>query len=185
MGKRLSKIYTRTGDDGDTGLGDGNRISKDEPRVEAMGAVDELNSWLGLIVEELLTEGEAMRPLADFLRGSQHHIFDLGGEISIPGFTIIEARHVEQLEQKLDEMNEALAPLENFILPGGSRTIASLHLARSVCRRAERRVVTLGKSEEINLEGLKYLNRLSDLLFVAARHCAHVSETPEVLWQKS
>ncbi|XOV87321.1 MAG: cob(I)yrinic acid a,c-diamide adenosyltransferase [Pseudomonadota bacterium] len=185
MGKRLSKIYTRTGDGGDTGLGDGHRISKDEPRIEAMGAIDELNSWLGLIVEELLTDGDELRPLADFLRGCQHHIFDLGGEISIPGFTIIEARHVAKLEEQLDDMNATLAPLENFILPGGSRTIASLHLARSVCRRAERRLVTLGKKEEINLEGLKFLNRLSDLLFVAARHCAQVSETPEVLWQKS
>lgn len=183
MGKRLSKIYTRTGDDGETGLGDGNRIRKDEPRVEAMGDIDELNSWVGLIVEELLACDET-RGLAEFLRSQQHRIFDLGGEVSIPGFKLIEDGHVGAIESELDAMNEHLPPLENFILPGGSRVIASLHLARSVCRRAERRLVHLAREEDVNAAGIKFLNRLSDFLFVAARHCARVSETPEVLWQK-
>ncbi len=183
MGKRLSKIYTRTGDQGETGLGDGNRIGKDEPRVEAMGDIDELNSWIGMIVEELLTS-PATQELAEFLRSQQHRIFDLGGEVSIPGFKLIESHHVDAIEAKLDEMNADLAPLENFILPGGSHAIASLHLARSVCRRAERRLVRLSRDEDVNPDGLKYLNRMSDCLFVAARHCARVSETPEVLWQK-
>ncbi len=183
MGKRLSKIYTKTGDQGETGLGDGNRIDKDAPRVEAMGDIDELNSWIGMIVEGLGSE-TALDDVADFLRAQQHRIFDLGGEVSIPGFELIEPRHVEAIEVKLDEMNAELAPLENFILPGGSQLIASIHLARSVCRRAERRLVHLSRSETVNPEGLRYLNRLSDFLFVAARHCARVSETPEVLWQK-
>lgn len=183
MGKRLSKIYTRTGDQGETGLGDGNRIRKDEPRVEAMGDIDELNSWIGLIVEALIAD-DPTQDVGEFLRSQQHRIFDLGGEISIPGFSLINDDHVDAIEKKLDELNAHLPPLENFILPGGSQTIASLHLARSVCRRAERRLVRLSREEEVNAAGLRFLNRLSDFLFVAARHCARVSETPEVLWQK-
>lgn len=183
MGKRLSKIYTRTGDAGETGLGDGNRAAKDAPRVEAMGDIDELNSWVGLLVEEMKNVPE-LDDLADFLRQTQHRIFDLGGEVSIPTFRLIEARHVDAIERKLDEMNSELAPLENFILPGGSRLIASLHLTRAVCRRAERGLVHLSRDEDVNPEGLKFINRLSDFLFVAARHCAHVSDIAEVMWEK-
>lgn len=183
MGKRLSKIYTRTGDSGETGLGDGNRLFKDEPRVEAMGDIDELNSCLGLAIEELRADPD-LRELTDFLRQIQHRVFDLGGEVSIPGFKIIEAHHVELIETELDGMNQALEPLDNFILPGGSKIIASLHLARSVCRRAERKLVHLSRVEDVNTDGMHFLNRLSDLLFVAARHCARVSGTDEVMWRK-
>jgi len=183
MGKRLSKIYTRTGDRGETGLGDGHRVQKDAPRVEAIGDIDELNSWIGLIVEEMAGD-PSLAELAAFLRDCQHRIFDLGGEVSIPGYRIIEPRHTELVENKLDELNETLEPLANFILPGGSRLVASLHLARAVCRRAERRLVHLGRDEEINEDGLVFLNRLSDLLFVAARHCARATGAGEILWEK-
>ena len=185
MGKRLSKIYTRTGDLGETGLGDGNRIKKNAPRIEAIGSVDELNSLLGLLIEEILVQQHAgILPIGEFLRYSQHRIFDLCGELSIPDFRIITAKHVTDIEQRLDELNADLAPLENFILPGGSRLIATFHLARSVCRRAERDIVTLALSSSINEEGLKYLNRLSDYLFVAARYTAKSQGVSEVLWQK-
>jgi cob(I)alamin adenosyltransferase len=185
MGKRLSKIYTRTGDLGETGLGDGNRIMKDAPRVHAMGSVDELNSFLGLLIEEIYAQNHAeIQQIGEFLRYSQHRIFDLGGELSIPDFRIITANHVEAVEQHLDELNSELAPLENFILPGGSRLIATFHLARSICRRAERDLVTLSAETEINADGLKYLNRLSDYLFVAARYAAKSQDVEEVLWEK-
>ncbi|MEX2489404.1 MAG: cob(I)yrinic acid a,c-diamide adenosyltransferase [Pseudomonadales bacterium] len=185
MGKRLSKIYTKTGDSGETGLGDGSRISKNMPRVEAMGSVDELNSLLGVLVEEIRSEDNtALIPISEFLRQCQHRIFDLGGELSIPGYAIIHDHHVERIEEALDSINENLAPLENFILPGGSRSIATCHWARSVCRRAERDVVSLGETDEINEAGLKFLNRLSDYLFVAARQIAKVQGIPEVLWEK-
>ena len=185
MGKRLSRIYTRTGDNGETGLGDGTRISKDHPRTEAMGTVDELNSAIGMLIEEMRISGNTdLASLTSFLRYCQHRLFDLGGELSIPGFEIITPRHVEKTEQALDELNEHLQPLENFILPGGSRLIASAHLARAVCRRAERCVVTLGAQEDINPEALRFLNRLSDYLFVAARTCARLTNVNEVLWQK-
>lgn len=185
MGKRLSKIYTRTGDAGSTGLGDGKRIAKDDTRIEAIGAVDELNSWLGVSIESLNECGDTVAGLATFLRTCQHHIFDLGGELSIPGHRIIGAAHVDAIEEQLDLLNADLEPLTNFILPGGSRLIAELHIARSVCRRAERRVVTLAGNAEVNPEALKFLNRLSDLLFVAARYCAKATGVDEVLWQQT
>lgn len=185
MGKRLSKIYTKTGDSGETGLGDGTRISKSTPRVEAMGSVDELNSLLGVLVEEIKSENNPeLTPMSDFLRQCQHRIFDLGGELSIPGYEIIHDHHAERIEEALDDINKNLQPLENFILPGGSRSIATCHWARSVCRRAERDVVTLSETDEINKAGLKFLNRLSDYLFVAARQIAKVQGVPEVLWEK-
>jgi cob(I)alamin adenosyltransferase len=185
MGKRLSKIYTRTGDKGETGLGDGSRIDKNHPRIEAIGTVDELNSVIGLFIEELIAgDSEGLSQMAVFLRGCQHRIFDLGGELSIPGFEIINASHVAKIERDLDELNAHLAPLENFILPGGSRLIASAHLARAVCRRAERCVVSLNQAEQINEHVLLFLNRLSDYLFVAARTCARITGIDEVLWQK-
>lgn len=183
MGKRLSKIYTKTGDKGETGLGDGSRIAKDHIRVQAMGSCDELNSHLGLVISELKSESE-FSALTEFLEKCQHRIFDLGGEISIPGYKIVNDDHVTQVETYLDELNADIPPLENFIMPGGSRLLASIHLARSVARRAERDLVSLSADNDINEAGLRYLNRLSDFLFVAARYVAKASNIEEVLWQQ-
>lgn len=185
MGKRLSKIYTRTGDQGETGLGDGSRLAKDHSRVHAMGSCDELNSHLGLVIEEIKQSNEpTLAFLVDFLCRCQHRIFDLGGEISIPGFEIVNDEHVTELEQILDQMNEHLPPLDNFIMPGGSHLIAVIHLARSVARRAERDIVNLARTDKINTAGLRYINRLSDLLFVTARFVAKETNVTEVLWEK-
>lgn len=186
MGKRLSKIYTRTGDKGDTGLGDGSRLPKDHARVHAMGSIDETNSQLGLLIEEirLNSDENQLMPMVDFLRRCQHRLFDLGGEVSIPGFKIITEEHIVQIEDALDNLNANLAPLENFIMPGGSRLIAQFHVVRSVCRRAERDLISLGHDEDVNPEGLKLLNRFSDYLFVAARYTADTLQVPEVLWEK-
>ncbi|MEL0082876.1 MAG: cob(I)yrinic acid a,c-diamide adenosyltransferase [Gammaproteobacteria bacterium] len=178
MGNRLSKIYTRTGDDGTTGLGDGSRIEKDSLRVEAYGTVDELNSVLGVL---LATGGS--EPFNDLLSDIQHNLFDLGGELCIPGHTAITAAQVSWLEQQLDSLNSDLEPLKDFILPGGSAAAAHCHVARTVCRRAERLVVKLARSEEINPVGLKYLNRLSDLLFVLGRKLNEHQGVDDRLWQ--
>lgn len=178
MGNRLSKIYTKTGDDGSTGLGDGNRVPKDDPRVEAYGTVDELNSVIGM----LLAEGPAP-DIATCLTRVQHELLDLGGELCIPGYTAITTAHVERLEQELDGFNDPLPPLKEFILPGGSRAAAACHLARTVCRRAERRSWTLAKQATVNPEALHYLNRLSDLLFVIARVISRNDKGQEVLWK--
>ncbi len=187
MGKRLSKIYTRTGDTGQTGLGDGNRIQKDHARIVAIGTVDEFNSALGLLIEELRQE-EALELniTINFLRTCQHRVFDLGGELSIPGYKIISTEHVTAIEVELDALNEFLSPLENFILPGGSKTIAQCHMARSICRRAERAMVTLNEEEKdtINCAALEYINRLSDYLFVVARYTALKTGIEEVLWHQ-
>jgi cob(I)alamin adenosyltransferase len=180
MGHRLSKIYTRTGDAGTTGLGDGSRIEKDHIRMETIGTVDELNCQLGLLLAELDQNDELFKPLTRI----QHHLFDLGGELCIPGYELIKAEHVEFLEQQIDTHNEHLPPLKNFILPGGNRPAAVCHLARAVCRRAERLIVHLGRETEINQQGAKYLNRLSDLLFVGARLLARRHDGEEVLWQQ-
>jgi cob(I)alamin adenosyltransferase len=177
MGHRLSKIYTRTGDSGETGLGDGSRTAKDSLRVEAFGTVDELNSAIGLLLAARLPEG--IEPLLTRL---QHELFDLGGELCMPGTTLIPESYVDALEQDLDALNEDLPPLKDFILPGGSEAAARCHFARTVCRRAERRVVSLAEHEEVNLVSVKYLNRLSDLLFVAARVIARADGGSEVLW---
>ena len=185
MGKRLTKIYTRTGDGGETGLGDGSRVPKTHARVGAMGDIDELNAHLGLVNEHLKnTAVEALTRLAPFLDRLQHRIFDLGGEVSIPGFQLIHDHHVDRIETELDQMNDELAPLENFIIPGGSVLIAQCHVARSVCRRAERSLIELGETDTVNPPGLRFLNRLSDFLFVIARYCALKTEQPEHLWQK-
>lgn len=180
MGFRLSKLYTRTGDKGETGLADGSRIGKQHPRIEAMGTVDELNSQLGLLLAELQKEG--LIKLNDTLAPIQHRLFDLGGELAIPGHDIIDAQDVVQLEELIDQYNENLEPLKNFILPGGSTCIALAHLSRSVCRRAERRYLVLADQERVNQQALIYLNRLSDLLFVMARIIAQQTNTAEVLW---
>lgn len=196
MGKRLSKIYTRTGDAGETGLGDGSRVAKSHARVEALGAADELNSVVGMLVEALLQEGgqesrqgrqesqAALLALASALRETQHRLFDLGGELSIPGHDILGHRHVAGLEAALDALNAGLPALDNFILPGGSPLIALCHQARTVCRRAERRIAALAEAEPVNPAALAYVNRLSDYLFVAARRCARLTGKAEVLWQQ-
>jgi cob(I)alamin adenosyltransferase len=179
MGNRLSKIYTRTGDDGTTGLGDGTRVPKDSPRVEAYGCVDELNSTLGV----LLAVPGLPENIISCLTDVQHELFDLGGELCIPGHRAITATHVERLEQALDSFNDALPPLKEFILPGGGPGAAACHVSRAVARRAERRVWTLAKSEPVASEVTQYLNRLSDLLFVLARVIARHERGSEVLWR--
>lgn len=177
MGNRLSKIYTRTGDKGTTGLGTGERVDKDDLRVETFGTVDELNSIIGLVLASELDE-----PVRDCLTRTQHELFDLGGELCMPGYTLIPDACVAQLEEDLDRFNEDLPPLKDFILPGGSEAAARCHLARTVCRRAERLMVSLSKVEDLNEVSLRYLNRLSDLLFVIARTVARANGGSEVLW---
>jgi len=177
MGNRLSKIYTRTGDKGTTGLGDGSRVDKDDLRVETFGTVDELNSVIGLVLASKLDA--AARAC---LTRTQHELFDLGGELCMPGYILIHETCVDQLETDLDRFNEDLPPLKDFILPGGSEPAARCHLARTVCRRAERLMVSLAKVEDINEVSLRYLNRLSDLLFVVARVLASADDGSEVLW---
>ena len=179
MGHRLSKIYTRTGDAGTTGLGDGTRTDKDSARVEAYGTVDELSSAIGMLLAQDLPG-----TVATLLTEIQHHLFDLGGELCIPGHAAIQADRVEWLEHRLDEHNADLPPLKDFILPGGGPAASTCHLARTICRRAERRVYTLSRSEAVNPEGLAYLNRLSDLLFVLGRVLARREGGSEVLWQR-
>jgi cob(I)alamin adenosyltransferase len=179
MGHRLTRIYTRTGDAGTTGLGDGSRVAKDTPRIEAIGAVDELNSQIGTLAAEPLPD-----PVADCLAAIQHDLFDLGGELSIPGHAAITDAHVLRLEKLLDGFNAELAPLKEFILPGGSRPAALCHVARSVCRRAERRVVSLSSAEQVSASAQRYLNRLSDLLFVLCRVINRAAGVKDVYWQK-
>jgi cob(I)alamin adenosyltransferase len=178
MGNRLSKIYTRTGDSGDTGLGDGSRVDKDHARVEAYGTVDELNSLIGLLLSADVPDG--VRATLD---RAQHELFDLGGELCMPGTTLIPADYTDALESDLDALNDDLPPLKDFILPGGSEAASRCHVARSVCRRAERRVISLARDSEINPASIRYLNRLSDYLFVAARVIARADGGNEVLWQ--
>jgi len=179
MANRLTRIYTRTGDDGTTGLADGSRVAKDSLRIEAMGAVDELNSVLGALLAEALPED-----MRDCLAGVQHDLFDLGGELSRPGHTIMSKAHVARLEASLERYNAALPPLADFVLPGGSSPSALAHVARAVCRRAERRLVALSSRESVAAAGPQYLNRLSDLLFVVARALNREAGRPDVLWQQ-
>ena len=179
MGNRLSKIYTRTGDDGTTGLGDGSRVAKDDPRVEAYGCVDECNSSIGVV----LAVPGLPADVRDLLLNVQHELFDLGGELCIPGHRAIQAQHVTALETWLDAFNERLPPLKEFILPGGGAAAAACHLARAICRRAERRSWTLARAQTVAPEPLQYLNRLSDLLFVIARVLARHESGSEVLWR--
>ena len=177
MGNRLSKIYTRTGDDGSTGLGDGSRTGKDSARVAAYGTVDEANSCIGLVLA--CDVADDVRTL---LTGVQHQMFDLGGELCIPGHAAISGEDVERLENHLDRLNEALPPLKDFILPGGGEAAARCHVARTVVRRAEREAVALARVEDVRPEAIRYLNRLSDLLFVLARVLARADGHGEVLW---
>jgi cob(I)alamin adenosyltransferase len=179
MGNRLSKIYTRTGDDGTTGLGDGARTAKESLRVEAYGAVDEANSAVGMVLAVASLPDDVRRCLTEV----QHDLFDLGGEMCIPGHRIIKAAYIERLETELDGFNDPLPPLKDFILPGGGPAAAACHMARTICRRAERRAWSLARVEEVSPEALKYLNRLSDLLFVLARVLARQESGSEVLWR--
>jgi len=179
MGHRLSKIVTRTGDAGTTGLGDGSRVAKDAARVEAIGTVDELNSALGVLLAEPLPEA-----IAACLVEVQHDLFDLGGELSIPGYEAMREAQVLRLEDAVTRFNADLPPLKEFILPGGTRAASLAHVARTVCRRAERSLVRLGAAEQVRECTRKYLNRLSDLLFVIARAINRAGGTPDVLWRK-
>jgi len=179
MGYRLSKIYTRTGDAGATGLGDGSRVAKDAPRIAALGDVDELNAVVGLLLcEDLPGEVRAL------LTGVQHDLFDLGGELSVPGGVFLKETQPARLEAAIDRFNAELAPLKEFILPGGTRAAALAHFARTVCRRAERSLVALAHDEVVSAVARQYLNRLSDLLFVLARWLNKHAGRGDVLWQK-
>jgi cob(I)alamin adenosyltransferase len=180
MGHRLSRIYTRTGDAGTTGLGDGTRVAKDHLRVAAMGEVDELNSTLGVLLTEPLPDA-----IATLLTDIQHDLFDLGGELSIPGWTAIREAHLLALEAALDAHNATLPALKEFILPGGSRTAALAHVSRTVCRRAERAVVALAAAETLSPLPQQYLNRLSDLLFVLSRVLNRAGGGSDVLWDRT
>ena len=186
MGFRLSKIYTRTGDKGETGLGDGRRVPKDHPRIEAIGEVDTLNSQVGLLLAGLI-EHSASQPglneLIEVLEPCQHRLFDLGGELAMPEYQALNAAEIERLETAIDRWNEELGPLENFILPGGSSLIAQAHVCRSLARSAERRCQQLNALEPLAGVGLAYINRLSDLLFVAARLIAKRQGIAEILRQ--
>jgi len=179
VGNRLSKIYTRTGDDGTTGLGDGQRVPKDDARVEAYGTVDELSSAIGVV----LAAADLPEAVRRSLTSIQHQLFDLGAELCIPGHEVITAQSVTQLEHTLDALNADLPPLKEFILPSGGVATSACHVARCVARRAERRVWTLARREAVNPEAAKYLNRLSDLLFVMARVLVRHERGAEVLWE--
>jgi cob(I)alamin adenosyltransferase len=181
MGKRLSKIYTRTGDDGTTGLGDGSRVSKDSLRVEAFGTIDEANSAIGVV----LATPAVPETIRSMLTEVQHDLFELGGELCIPGHSAVTEAFVERLEAGLDMLNAGLPALEEFVLPGGGPSAAACHVARTVVRRAERSTTALAKTEPVRDEALMYLNRLSDLLFVIARVLARKESGQETLWDRS
>ena len=181
MGHRLSKIYTKTGDDGTTGLGDGSRVDKDCARVEAYGAVDEANSAIGLVLSHDVVPDAVRRCLTDV----QHDLFELGGELCIPGHEAVKEAFISRLEQDLDGCNEDLPPLKDFILPGGGQAAAACHLARTIVRRAERRTHSLAREETVRNEATKYLNRLSDLLFVVARVLSRLETGQEVIWNRA
>jgi len=179
MGHRLSKIATRTGDNGTTGLGDGSRVEKDAWRVHAMGDVDELNAHIGLLLCE-----EMPAALREELVAIQHDLFDIGGELCIPAYTLLAEQQVARLDALLAQYNADLPPLKDFILPAGSRAAAQAHVCRTVCRRAERAIVSLGKVEAVNASLRQYMNRLSDLLFVWSRVLNRHAGGSDVLWQK-
>ena len=181
MGHRLSKIYTRTGDDGTTGLGNGERVAKTHARIEAFGTVDETNSALGCV----LAVNDLPEPVVKVLTRVQHELFDLGGELSVPGMRVITEAHITRLENDLDSFNDALPPLKEFILPSGGRATAACHLARAIARRAERTTWALAENEPVPREVPQYLNRLSDLLFVLARVLVRHEHGSEVLWKRS
>ena len=180
MANRLTKIYTKTGDDGKTGLGDGTRIEKFNSRIEGLGSIDELNSVIGIIISEDISAKEY-----EWLEKIQHDLFDIGGELSIPNYTKLTILKVEFLESNIDKMNKELPPLKEFILPGGSKISAYTHLARTICRRVERNLFKLNKSDIVNEVSLKYINRLSDFLFVLARHFNKSKNIDDIFWKKN
>lgn len=178
MGNRLSKIVTRTGDAGTTGLGDGSRVAKDCSRIEAIGEVDELNSSLGVVLAESIPDD-----VRDTLTEIQHDLFDLGGELCIPGATAILEAHIQRIEERVNHFNDQLTPLKEFILPGGTRAAALAHMSRAICRRVERQVIRLANEEAVSEHVRKYLNRLSDLLFVLGRTLNTAGGGGDVLWK--
>jgi cob(I)alamin adenosyltransferase len=178
MANRLTRIVTRTGDDGTTGLGDGTRVGKDALRVDVMGSIDELNCGIGMVLAE-----DIPPHVRAILSSVQHDLFDLGGEVCIPGRSALWEAHVEQLDRQIEALREPLPALREFVLPGGTRAGAACHLARTVCRRAERSLVALGRGESVSPLSVKYLNRLSDLLFLAARTINTQGGQGEPLWK--
>ncbi len=182
MGYRLSKITTKTGDKGSTGLGNGERVSKGHQRVVCMGDVDELNSLFGVVLSHDLPDD-----IIKSLQLIQHQLFDLGAELAVPSYFVLTEKHITWLEQRASFWLESLKPLEDFILPGGSAASASIHLARAVCRRAERQCVLLAddENEEVNPYLLQYLNRLSDVLFILARYVNLQQDIKDVIWHKT
>ena len=179
MANRLSKIYTRTGDKGKTGLADGSRVDKFNSRIESLGNIDELNSIIGIVLTEKIPND-----MKAILERVQHDLFDIGGELSIPNHMVIDEKKIDFLENSLDKMNNELQPLKEFILPGGSRISSYCHLARTVCRRVERNLFKLAQSEKVNEASLKYVNRLSDMLFVLARFLNKINQHNDILWKK-
>jgi cob(I)alamin adenosyltransferase len=178
MGNRLTRIVTRTGDDGSTGLGDGARVGKEDLRVAALGDLDEANSALGCVLAEDLPGA-----VREALAAAQNDLFDLGGEVSIPGRTAVTAKHVQLIEARIGALNATLPPLREFVLPGGDRAAAACHLARAIARRAERSLVALGRRDAVSAPSLQYLNRLSDLLFVCARAINRAHGHAEPQWK--
>ena len=187
MGFRLSKIYTKTGDKGETGLADGSRIKKSALRMDVIGTIDELNSWIGSVINAIpLNQDNKLEKAHAYLSGLQHTLFDLGGELAIPGCTLIDIGDVELVEENIDLLNDDLEPLKNFVLPGGSACASQVHLARTCCRRAERLMFGLAEQSEdskINLVSVQFINRLSDFLFVLSRYVIVVRGEAEVIWQ--
>ena len=178
MVNRLTQIYTKTGDEGKTGLGDGTRTEKFSIRIECLGSVDELNSVIGLILIENVSQKAILNKI-------QHDLFDIGGELSIPNHININEKKISFLENALDEMNKDLPPLKEFILPGGSKAASYCHLARTVCRRVERNLFKLTKTDKVNDASLKYINRLSDVLFVLARFLNKINKLDDIFWKKN
>ena len=183
MGHRLSRIVTRTGDTGTTGLSDGSRVDKDTPRMEVIGTIDELNSFIGF-AQSQINPGKATEPLIQALRFIQHDLFDLGGGMSLPGTELLSKAHVERLDTIVSQMNQTLPPLKEFILPVGSPAVGALHIARSVCRRTERRLLSAIVSDpQPSQFAIAYLNRLSDVLFIAARVVGRIEGSVESYWE--
>ena len=179
MANRLTKIYTRTGDQGKTGLADGSRVDKFHARIESLGNIDELNSIIGILLTEKLPSDKKA-----ILERIQHDLFDISGELSIPNHTKIDDKKIDFLENSLDDMNNELQPLKEFILPGGSKTSSYCHLARTVCRRVERDLFKLAQTDKVNEASLKYINRLSDTLFVLARFLNKINQFDDIFWKK-
>lgn len=180
MGNRLSKLATKTGDDGTTGIAGNVRLDKDSSRIEAIGTVDELNACIGMVCSQSIDS-----KINDVLNEIQHRLFDLGGELAMPDYQLVLDEHIKQLDDWLEEFNQLLPPLKEFVLPKGDTATTCCHLARTVCRRAERRIVTLARTDEINSTSKIYLNRLSDLLFVFCRLLARTDNENEEMWQST